>query len=774
VTSVDYFVHDAEADTPSQVIAAYIQAHTEPNDLVVDPFCRSAAAITTALELGRRAIATNLNPIQALKTRLALTPLPAREIGAALTRLGDSLKLDTPLRDHLRRLYRTRCRHCAAEVSASFFVWERDQDVPSEVSYHCAACNDAGLRECDEADLQTLKAIRPRGLHYWYVLDRVARQQDDEARQFATQLLEHYTPRNLYALSNLVLKVEDLFSDPDLLDFLRLALLHCLQGGSKLNAVPGEPAAPRTTRLQPPPRFAEHNVWTLFENAVSGLKRRPPVTAVTLAKAASHVVAPPLIDATAEQTEAARAFAGHMSVRQLCKELPPKSVACVLAHPPHPGRSRWALDYLWTGWLYGYEESAALWPLARRRTSAWPWYLRAMQATLSAVREKLKTEGHITFIGQAKPLAYCESLVLAGAAAQLRLEMALFHPQDGESATRPFAGQRGEYRLTWTVGTPTPPWPMAQEGLLQRIQSTALSSAEDTLANRGEPANFARLHCAIWQALAKQGLAQRLMTTEDLPSPLSSARQQVRKGLQAGLRRTLRLLPEDESGDSALWWLTQLPEAAPLSERVELAVREILQTSGPVELATLLSVVYARFPDVQTPDREWTLTCLRSYARQTPPGRWMLKDEEQPMQRQEARAQVIEQLLGLGSRVGYAVTTQHPHLDVLWSQKGRPAQGWTILDSTALSQLVRQPTDGVDPEMRRIAVVCEARQDLLRLRLARAPWLGQQLTAVSWRFVTDSDIRRWAAQEEVTLAGLDALIASDPLSLESRSQLKLI
>jgi hypothetical protein len=495
---------------------------------------------------------------------------------------------------------------------------------------------------------------------------------------------------------------------------------------------------------------------------------------VAFAAQAAHVVARPLIDAAQEPAEPPRAFAGHMPVRRLCAELTPSSVGCIITQPPRPGRSRWALDYLWTGWLYGYEESALLWPLVRRRSSDWQWYLRAMQATLSALRDTLKTDGRITFIGRDKPLGYCESLLFAAAAAELRLEASLYQPAGTERATRPFAGQRGEYRLTWTVGAPPPPWPMPSEELLDRVQDSVLDAAEEALAQRGEPAAFARVHCSIWQALAQQGLAQRLMAAEDVPSPLTAARQHIRKALQAGLHHQLRLLPWDESGDTSMWWLAHPPDARPLTERVEQSVYEILQGTEPVERASFLSDVYERFPNALTPDSEWALACLRSYAHQTPSGRWVLKDAEKAEHRQRVRSELVGQLEALGERLDYQVSTQDLYLDVLWTQDGKPIVGWLILDSAALDCLDSSPAPGTAPPMRPIAVLPETRQDLLRLRLARAPWLRQQLASTTWCLVTDRDIGEWSSREEVASTDLDSLIGGDPLSLEERSQLSLM
>jgi len=110
---VDYFIPDAEADMTSHAIAACIDVYTDSDGLIIDPFCQSATIVLEALKAGRRAIAVSFNPLDALRTRLALTAISAREMAAAVTRLADSPKPTATLREHLQRLYRTTCPHCS-------------------------------------------------------------------------------------------------------------------------------------------------------------------------------------------------------------------------------------------------------------------------------------------------------------------------------------------------------------------------------------------------------------------------------------------------------------------------------------------------------------------------------------------------------------------------------------------------------------------------------------------------------------------------------------
>jgi hypothetical protein len=773
LTSVDYFIPDAGADTSSHVIAAYLDAYTGIDGLVVDPFCQSPTIVTEALESGRRVVAANFSPLYALRTRLALTSISLRDLDAAVTRLSDSPKLGVPLREHLQRLYRTECRHCGKEVIADYFIWERGQEVPKRVHYRCPGCGDAGVRDCDEADAHVLQEVKPRGLHYWYVLDRVARH-EDEARKFAASLMELYTRRNLYVLYNLLLKTDDLFAGSLLHDFLWFALLHCLELGSKLNPVPGEAVPPSAPRLRPLPRFAEWNIWQLLEDATRAVGQRESVPSVALAAKVQDIIAAPLVAEAERPIEPAKAFVGHVSARQLVRELLPGSVSLVLTQPPQLGRSRWAMPFLWTGWLYGHEESALLWPLVRRRSSDWPWYLRAMRTTLSALRRTLTADGHIVFIGKDKGLAYHEALALAAAGANLRLESALYRPSEPEVATEPFSGLRGDYRLTWTSGPPTPPWPISTDELAMKVRQAAVGAAEEALQQRGEPVPFVRLHSNIWDALARQGLLQRVMFAEESLSPLHFVREQVRAALEGELEETLVQLVEDEEDGSCLWWLVQAPEVSPLSERVERVVCETLASDAPIGTTDFMRAVYKHFPGVLTPDTVWVMACLKSYGQTIAAEQWVLKEEDREEQRAVAWKMVIHLLKDLGQRLGYQVALGTQGFDVQWVGAEEDALAFAVLDSATLSRLLSlPPMDGYSP-MRKLVIIPERRQDLLRLRLARSMWMRRQLAARGWQFVRDVDLQSWAGQEQVAIADLDSLVGLDPLSIHDRTQLSLI
>jgi hypothetical protein len=790
--AVDYFIPDAEANALAGAIAAYLRAYAAAGTLVIDPFCQSPDIVRQALASEHRVIAISFNPLDALRTRLALSAIPAHELETAVTRLADSPKSGVPLREHLQRLYRTACPQCGKEVIADYFIWERGGELPRRVHYRCTACGDAGLRDCDENDARMLQEVQPRGLYYWYILDRVVGH-ESRARKFAASLLELYTPRSLYILSNVLLKIENLFSGSVVHDHLRLGLLHALEQGSKLHPVPGEPAPLHTSGLHPPPHFVEWNAWQLFEEATRRLAQGQPAAPVALAANVQELLPPAPSTAPQKPARPATAFVGHMTVRQLAPALLPGSVSLIWAQPPPHGRTQWALPYLWTGWLYGHEEAASLWPLVRRHSSDRTWYLQAMRGTLRALQKTLQADGHMVLVSQSKGLAHHEALTLAGAGASLRLESTLYHSREPEVATRPFGGLRGDYRSVWVPGPAMPPWPMAMADLVAKLRDVVVAAAEETLQARGEAVPFARLHCHIWEALARRGILQRIMVSKELPSPLDWVREQIQKALQDQVDSVFVQLWEAESrhlpseaatasrhlvGEGVpegecLWWLVHTPDIPPLAERVEQAVYETLAEVEAAPTAEFLKTVYARFPGMLTPDGEWVLACLRSYGQQIAPGRWALRAAERPSERAHAREMVLYTLQDLGQRWGYEVKLAQD-LALRWVQSGKEPVVWAILDTAALSPLRDAACSELAAGARKLAIIRDARQDLMGLRWTRSPLLRHDLVARGWQFIHEQDLHHWAKQHNITFSDLDTLVSLDPLAIHGRTQLALM
>ena len=113
-----------------------------------------------------------------------------------------------------------------------------------------------------------------RGLHYQQLRDRFPVL--DGRSDLVDELLDLYTPRNLYALQTIANKIDAEFRDPALAAVFRLALAACLLPASRLNGYPGRVASLRISGghvRQPASRYQrEANVWRLFEAAVRDVR----------------------------------------------------------------------------------------------------------------------------------------------------------------------------------------------------------------------------------------------------------------------------------------------------------------------------------------------------------------------------------------------------------------------------------------------------------------------------------------------------------------------
>nr|NIV29112.1 hypothetical protein [Anaerolineae bacterium] len=86
-------------------------------------------------------------------------------------------------------------------------------------------------------------------MHYHYVLERVSPPGRGGSLQTRLEyLLELYSPRNLYVLSEITRKIEGLFPEGPLHEALKVLLADCLDRCSSLSPLPGSVARRRGLR----------------------------------------------------------------------------------------------------------------------------------------------------------------------------------------------------------------------------------------------------------------------------------------------------------------------------------------------------------------------------------------------------------------------------------------------------------------------------------------------------------------------------------------------
>ncbi len=728
---------------PRNVVSRYIEAYSHPGGMILDPFCQTAVVIEEAVRKGRSAFAAHFSPLNVLIARATLSLPPPEEIDAATTRLGDAPKLETSLREHITQLYATSCHRCRNPVVADHFVWDREQGLPVEKGYRCPHCEAQGDFPVEGSDLEALAKIEERGVHYWYLLDRLA-SPGEEGRELAQSLLELYTPRNLYALVNLSMKVEALFSGSPILETLQLILLICLDTCRKLE---GEDRA----RLRPPRSFRERNVWHAFEEAYIQLR-----SLSSKSRLPGNV--PPPTEAIVNR-----------SIRGLARDLERESLELVITAPPPLDRPFWALSYLWTGWLLGKEETTVFKPLLRPRSLDWSWYQRATAAAMRALTRLLRPEGRIVFILGHGQFRQAERLVLAGAEVGLQLEGLFLQPCEPSTSFILRRERANRYRLSLAKNRP-PKKPPSAPRLASRMQRSALEACRKLLRERGDPLLFEWLHAAILKRWSEEDLLRQAALLEGV-SLAQFAAEQMEETLKENLEKFILLdetgeIREDEEVDwnSSLWWLKEALLPSPLGDQVEKVTSQLLQEVKGFQ--QVREGVYSLFPGLLTPDPGLVEEALRSYGQGSPEA-WRLRPQE------EVREEMIAFLLRLGERLGFqawAGGRLPRYADVAW-QEGETSYLFLVRQKVSLGDLCRWVEEG--PKARHLILIPDERASLLRLRLEGSPLIRKRLAESDWDFVKFGHLQSLAAQEEVDRHDLKKIVGLLPPIESAEAQLPL-
>ena len=735
---------------PPGVAEAYVAAYTEPGEAVLVPYCQGASVVGEILSLGRRAIAVNFDPLLALVVKTELAPPSVRDLDAAVARVGDSLKQGVPLRHYLAGLYATTCPACQRPAVAEYLVWDREQGQPVDKYLRCPECGWDGRAAIEPEDTERLNKVPSQGMHYHYVLDRVSPPPQERAiRSRLEYLLELYTPRNLYALAELTLKIESLYPQGPLGQALRVLLLDCLDRCSSLAPLPGRSG--RRRGLRRPGRFLERNVWLAFEEAavrLHGLADLPP------GQAGANPV--PILAASLEVFYSAEEEVGVIDqglVRDLVRMVPPRSLRLILTSPPALDSTAWSLSYLWGAWSLGAEAVAPLRSLLRQRTPDTAWYARVMGGSLATLVDLLSDDGRLILVLTAQRPAVVEALVLAASQARMGVTCLV---------------QRGsDYRLELTPSFPQPVT-IPHESLDVQIRRVVMEAMVGTIQAWGEPVAWPTLHAAIQQRLAQAGLLARAAErAEAAPSVLDLVAERVSEVLDDP--RLVRLVANE--GRKELWWLVEPGEvASALCDRVEIAAYKVLQGALALTEADFAAKVYTQFPGPLTPDADLVAACLHAYGDEPTPGYWQLRKEDLPETRQAERKTITDRLLTLGRRLGYRAKVQAP-FDAAWFDGEEVRAVFAVRWQAVLGEALALGDQAAGARF--YLVIPGGRSALVSFKLHRNPLWQEAVDRAGWWFVKYRHVRQLVDQPEVDEYTLRTIVGLDPIVERETAQLPL-
>jgi len=728
---------------PVQAVKAYVQSLTQPGDLAVDLFCQGPTIVQEITEAGRRALGVSVNPLLLVAARLGLDRRDPDALNAAFTHLADSPKGDVPLRRHLTSLYTSTCPTCGEEGVAVWLAWDRDGGYPFEKAVRCPSCESVQKGPPDDRDFECSHRTAPRGLAYYYALDRVA-PQGRPARERAAELVELYTPRNLSALMDLSRRLEGLQAERSVKLALTSVLLDCLDACSKLNAYKEERARPRTLRV--PSLYLERNVWLHFEQGFSDF----------LAQEAPGP-APPATDVAALVSEKKEGYALiSYAAREAREVIQPHSAALIVTTPPWPDAVFWALSALWAGWLWESPIVRRMRPFLRRRRFDWDWHWRVLQSALQAAGPMLTPAGRLITIFSDPDGALVESVCLAASGAGYALKGWGYSPEVG-------------YRLAWSWKEAQPMPAPDVDSLKRDLAASAEEAVTSALRERGEPTPRSLLRASAYAGLTAQGsLARAAAVSKGSPPLFSLVSDAVDGALEAA--PTTRLEYQEEA-EEVLWLREDGGQIAePIADRVESQVWELLLQQKTWALEDLVNATYARFPGHLTPDLALVLICIESYSEQgekTP----RLRSEDDPLRRAAELKELRRDLEELGQRLGFRVDGRGGW-DVRWLEAGEEAYVFDVSSTAHLAHHLlteRAVSDGT----LRCLVLPGGRSHLVTFKLQRDPRLTQTVEAEAWQFIKFRHLRRLVTKEDLDRHVLKTVLGLDPIAEQEAAQIPL-
>jgi len=667
-----------------------------------------------------------------------------------------------------------------------------------------------------------------QSLHYQQLRERFPVL--DGHDELIEELLDLYTPRNLYALQTIATKIEAEFRDPPLAAIFRLALAACLLPGSRLNGYPGRVASLRISGghvRQPASRHQrEVNVWRLFETAVEDV--RTALAAIGRDRRQARFAAD-----LEELGGAAAANVLWIRCRPAVvgQYLPADGVDFVLGSvAPTATLDELSFEYLATAWLIGREaaETLRLEPLfGAPQTRADAAEATALRHAMASSAGVLKPGGWYTVLLAGSEPERMLAVAVAGAAAGLELVDVI--PRE---SLRSGDGTTLHFRKPAGADTPAEddaPLRLGEEdGRLTYPELAAAidHAAGELLRDRGEPAGLLRLAAAFLVECQRTGLLRRVANGRPAPAGAADGdedateenerRDRSGAGLLSSLLRE-ELLRDDHptlvqtgEGDRPTWWLREPTLAeAPLADRVEWAAFSVLTTAGRLDEASFLERIFALFPGIASPDEELVRACLAAYAVVGDGGQ--LRSEETVSGRQEDHARVIGTLVDYAHRLGLRAWVARNEqdrndrgapladrlrederraylpliirapadalaaVDVIWYLRGRLAFMFDVEWTAMLGEPILRRGPQIEPtdQQARFIVFPGERTELLRLKLARSPWLRSEVARQNWHFLKWQHLDTLSGRDGASVDWLEPVLGLDPLIERGGQQLTM-
>ena len=637
---------------PHNIFRKYIETYTEKDEIVLDAFAGSGIAPLEAVQINRKAVAIDLNPISTFMIEITAKPLNYSKFGKYYSEILYKLIQ----REKDLGIFITKCINCNKDARVIGVHW--DGNTPILIRYECSCKKGNQGKNPDGFDREIIKKSEKLKIPYWYPQDDFPKTDFFKSvrKGIGNQYYKLWTNRTLYLLSFLYKEIESV-EDDEIKDFLKFAFISMIH----LATIMVSARRPKSNRPDSgswgrpafilPKRHMEQNPVILFQRAVEDrqgiikAKKSSDQLLVNKVKLANN------FEELADSKKDKNLLILTLDALDLSKKIPENSVDYVLTDPPYGGLIQYfSLSSLWAIWLkhnnlrfeIPYQDEITI-----EHKKDFERYHNLLTKALREVYKVLKFGHYLTLTFHNREINVWNSVIKAGAYSGFIFEKILYQPNKRASESgvaMPYGSAISDYYLRFKKPEKARKSGHQKMGK-DEYERIVIKAAKDIIAMRGEPTEMTFILNGIYTELFSTGKFFE-GTHEDIVNILKDS---IDKEFVIIESRGGKLGPK--------WWLKNpedmLFKQVPLSDRVEKVVLDMLRGNIKVTFDEVLQKLFINFPNGLTPDTKGVIEVLKEYAVTTGDGRWRYKPDVN--YRDTEHSEMIYYLSEISKKVGYKV-----------------------------------------------------------------------------------------------------------------------
>jgi len=635
---------------PHNIWREYINNYCKKGDIILDFFGGSGIACLEAIQIGRRTISIDLNPVSEFMIRFLVAEFNEKKFLEEFNKI-----FEKALRKEIKiGLYQTVCKYCRSN-SALIINSKWNDDVVYEIGYECNNCKKRGLKNPDKKDFQNISQISSLKIPYWYPTKNFPDTSTFTAsflRKMGDSFDKLWTKRNLLILSFIydeIKKVDDADNRTALL-FAFISKLHlttkmCVPRRSGANR-PFSTSWGRSAYIAPS-RQMEMNPLVIFRRACTERQGVLSVKQSTAKLLENKVKLAKNVNDFFKNKEKNLLLLTSDAL-SLGRILPKKSIDFIITDPPYAGLVQYLdLSSVWSVWLENYDKKYEIKyenEITINNKKDFNYYHRMLKKAFSEAYQVLKDDRTMVVTFHNDQIKIWNSLLRAVVLASFNFEKIIYQPnrRTGESnVANPYGTSASDYYLRYKKAR----GPVKKEAISSsEFERIVINVAKNIIVQRGEPTEKTFLLNAIYVELAQYG------------HYLEGEYEDVDKILEKHKNDIFVLREGTNEMLGSKWWLKdsqiKYPNL-PLSDRVETAIIDKLRRDIRVSYDEILANIFEKFPNGLTPDVRNIKATIQEYAERDGEGHWRLKPTYQI--NEALHSVYIGQLAIIGKNLGFEV-----------------------------------------------------------------------------------------------------------------------